>query len=212
MFSAIGRAAIGRVGGGRSTARVHQQIQRVQVSQSGRNGLQSDFQGRALVILLSSRRLYSAGTTKPAKAASTPASIDNPAKKRASAKATTTKKATKAKKPVVKKKKALTEKQQEKKAADAIKAKLQAQKRKDKKVVQDEKAKIRELKAKILTPPKRLPSTAWTVLQVETAAAHSGIAATAVAKEASAKYQSLDASTREVSSSNIVVNGAEGPY
>ncbi|KFY26641.1 hypothetical protein V493_03972 [Pseudogymnoascus sp. VKM F-4281 (FW-2241)] len=181
MFSAIGRAAIGRVGGGRSTARVPQQIQRVQI---GRNALQSDFQGRALVILPSSR-LYSASTTKPA-------STDKPAKKRAS---TTTKKATE--KPAAKKPKALTEKQQEKKEADAVKAKLQAQKKKEKKTVEDGKTKIRELKAKILTPPKRLSATAWKVFHVEAVAENPGKSIGDVAKDASARYQSLDASTRE---------------
>ncbi|KFZ13668.1 hypothetical protein V502_06492 [Pseudogymnoascus sp. VKM F-4520 (FW-2644)] len=188
MFSAIGRAAIGRIGGGRSTARVPQQIQRVQVAQSGRNALQSESQGRALVILLSSRRLYSASATKPAKSAST----DKPAKKSAS---TTTKKAVK--KPAAKKPKALTEKQQEKKEADAVKAKLQAQKKRDKKVVEDGKTKIRELKGKILTPPKRLPATAWTVLHVEAVSQNPGVPLGELAKDASAKYKSLDPSARE---------------
>ncbi|KFY40848.1 hypothetical protein V495_05229 [Pseudogymnoascus sp. VKM F-4514 (FW-929)] len=185
MFSAIGRAAIGRIGGGRSTARVPQHIQRAQVTQSARNGLQPEIQGRALVILLSSKRLYSASATKPASAA-------KPAKKRAS---TTTKKA--AKKPAAKKPKALTEKQQEKKTAAGIKAKLQAQKKKDRKVVEDGKAKIRELKAKILTPPKRLPATAWTVLHVDSVLESPGVPLGELAKEASARYKSLDASTRE---------------
>ncbi|KFY10759.1 hypothetical protein V492_04862 [Pseudogymnoascus sp. VKM F-4246] len=184
MFSAIGRAAIGRIGGGRSTARVPQQIQRVQVAQSGRNALQSEFPGRALV-LLPSVRLYSASATKPA-------STDKPAKKRAT---TTTKKA--AKKPAAKKPKALTEKQKEKKEADAVKAKLQAQKKKEKKVVEDGKTKIRELKAKVLTPPKRLPATAWTVLNAEAVSQSSGVPLSEVVKDASARYKSLDASERE---------------
>lgn len=199
MFSAIGRAAIGRIGGGRSTARVPQQIQRVQVAQSGRNGLQSESQGRALVILLSSRRLYSASATKPAK----PASTDKPAKKSTS---TTTKKAVK--KPAAKKPKALTEKQQEKKEADAVKAKLQAQKKRDKKVVEDGKTKIRDLKGKILTPPKRLPATAWTVLHVEAVAQNPGVPLGELAKDASAKYKSLDPSAREVSPSDTAAIGA----
>lgn len=197
MFSAIGRAAIGRIGGGRSTARVPQQIQRVQVAQSTKNALQSDFHGRALV-LLSSKRLYSASATRPAKSAST----DKPAKKRAS---TTTKKA--AKKP----KKVLTEKQQAKKEADEVKAKLQAQKRKEKKVVEDGKTKIRELKAKILTPPKSLPATAWTVLNVEAISQNPGIPLLEVVKDASARYKSFDASAREVSPYDIIVNGARRP-
>lgn len=192
MFSAIGRAAIGRIGGGRSTARVPQQIQRVQVAQSVKNALQSDFHGRALV-LLSSKRLYSASAARPAK----PASTDKPAKKRA----TTTKKA--AKKP----KKALTEKQQAKKEADEVKAKLQAQKRKEKKVVEDGKTKIRDLKAKILTPPKSLPATAWTVLNVEAISQNPGIPLLEVVKDASARYKSFDASTREVGPYDIIANG-----
>ncbi|KFY13404.1 hypothetical protein V491_06410 [Pseudogymnoascus sp. VKM F-3775] len=198
MFSAIGRAAIGRIGGGRSTARVPQQIQRVQVAQSVKNALQSDFHGRALV-LLSSKRLYSASAARPAK----PASTDKPAKKRAT---TTTKKA--AKKP----KKALTEKQQAKKEADEVKAKLQAQKRKEKKVVEDGKTKIRDLKAKILTPPKSLPATAWTVLNVESISQNPGIPLLEVVKDASARYKSFDASTREhynqIANANKTTNDA----
>lgn len=147
------------------------------------------------MILLSSKRLYSASATKPAAAA-------KPAKKRAS---TTTKKA--AKKPSAKKPKALTEKQQEKKTAAGIKAKLQAQKKKDRKVVEDGKAKIRELKAKILTPPKRLPATAWTVLHVDSVLESPGVPLGELAKEASARYKSLDASTREVSPYDTFANG-----
>ena len=197
MFSAIGRAAIGRIGGGRSTARVPQQIQRVQVAQSGRKGLQSESLGRALVILFSSRRLYSASATKPAK----PASTDKPAKKRA---ATTTKKAVK--KPAAKKPKALTEKQQLKKEADGIRAKLQAQKKKERKVVEDGKTKIRELKGKILTPPKRLPATAWTVLHIEAVSQNPGVPLGDLAKDASARYKTLDPSTREVGPSDTAAN------
>lgn len=194
MFSAIGRAAIGRVSGGVSGVRVQQLIQRVPVSQSGRNALQSQIQGRALTIRLSSRRLYSAD-----------AGADKPAKKRAStAKSTTTKKATKAKKPAVKKKKVLTEKQKEKKEADSAKAKLRAQKAKERKVVEDAKTKIRELKAKVLTPPKRLPSTAWTIFHIEEAAANPSVPRAAAVKEAAAKYNAMDASTREVSSFNFI--------
>ncbi|OBT60370.1 hypothetical protein VE03_10182, partial [Pseudogymnoascus sp. 23342-1-I1] len=183
MFSAIGRAAIGRIAGGRSTARVPRQIQRVQVAQSGRNGLQSDFQGRALVILPSSR-LYSASATEPA-------STDKPAKKRAT-------KNKFVKKPATGKKlKELTEKQREKKDAAAVRLKLQQQKTKEKKVVEDGKTKIRELKAKVLTPPKRLPATAWTVLHVESVLQSPGVPLGELAKDASARYKTLDASTRE---------------
>ncbi|ELR02908.1 hypothetical protein VC83_02664 [Pseudogymnoascus destructans] len=213
MFSAIGRAAIGRIRGGRSTARVPQQIQRVQITQSGKNALQSDFHRRALVIL-SSKRLYSASTTKPTKPAS-----DKPAKKRAS---TTTKKAVK--KPAAKKaKKVLTGKQQEKKEADAIKVKIQAQKKKeadaikvkvqaqrkkDRKVVEDEKAKIRELKAKVLTPPKKLPATAWTVLNSESVSQHPGLPMADLVKDSSARYKTLDPSTRETYNQKANANKA----
>lgn len=194
MFSAIGRAAIGRIGGGRSTARVPQQIQRVQITQSGKNALQSEFQGRALVILPSSR-LYNASATKPAS--------DKPAKKRAS---TTTKKAVK--KPAAKKaKKELTEKQQEKKEADAIRAKAQAEKKKERKVVEDGKTKIRELKAKVLTPPKRLPATAWTVLNSESISQNPGLPLPELVKDAAARYKSLDPSEREVSPSDAFSSG-----
>ncbi|KFY73653.1 hypothetical protein V499_06275 [Pseudogymnoascus sp. VKM F-103] len=198
MFSAIGRAAIGRIGGGRSTARVPQQIQRVQITQSGKNALQSEFQGRALVIL-SSKRLYSASTTKPAKPAS-----DKPAKKGAS---TTTKKAVK--KPAAKKaKKELTEKQQEKKEADAVRAKVQAQKKKERKVVEDGKAKIRELKAKVLTPPKQLPATAWTVLNSESISQNPGLPLAELVKDAAARYKTLDTSTRETYNQKANANKA----
>ncbi|OBT75240.1 hypothetical protein VF21_05659 [Pseudogymnoascus sp. 05NY08] len=198
MFSAIGRAAIGRIGGGRSTARVPQQIQRVQITQSGKNALQSEFQGRALVIL-SSKRLYSAAATKPTKPTS-----DKPAKKSAS---TTTKKAVK--KPAAKKaKKELTEKQQEKKEASAIRAKELAQKKKDRKVVEDGKAKIRELKAKVLTPPKSLPATAWTVLHVESVSQNPGVPLGELAKDASARYKTLDPSARETYNQKANANKA----
>lgn len=195
MFSAIGRAAIGRIGGGRSAARVSRQIQRVQVTQSGRNELQSDFQGRALVILPSSR-LYSASATEPAKKRATkkPAAakeLEAAAKKRAAAK----------------KSKGLTEKQKEKKEEAAVRLKLQNQRKKEKKVVEDGKTKIRELKAKVLTPPKRLPATAWTVLHVESMLQSPGVPLAELVKDASARYKTLDASTREVGPSNTTTNG-----
>ncbi|KAL5349437.1 hypothetical protein ACLOAV_005729 [Pseudogymnoascus australis] len=200
MFSAIGRAAIGRIGGGRSAARVSRQIQRVQVTQSGRNELQSDFQGRALVILPSSR-LYSASATEPAKKRATkkPAAakeLEAAAKKRAAAK----------------KSKGLTEKQKEKKEEAAVRLKLQNQRKKEKKVVEDGKTKIRELKAKVLTPPKRLPATAWTVLHVESMLQSPGVPLAELVKDASARYKTLDASTREhynqIANANKATNDA----
>jgi hypothetical protein len=193
MFFAVGRAAIRRIGGAPSAGRA----QRVLLSQSRSNGLQSQTESRTLPIVLSGKRFYGATASKLAKTATTTGDNQadqkttkraNPAKKSVSAAKPT--KAKTAVKPTIPKRKVLTERQlakkaadkeklqakkaadkeklQAKKAADKEKAKAKALKSKEKNAAEKVKSKLVDLKAKILTPPKSLPETSFMLLFKET--------------------------------------------
>ncbi len=180
MLSAIGRAAIRRVGGGawQSTNRTLQSIwhlQRVDAPQIANN---ASTRSR---LFFSLQRPY-VTTTKAA----------------SKTRAKSTAKQTKAtpKKPV--------KKAAKKKKAVAKKPKPKV-KKPVKKILTDEqklKAQVKELKAKaLLSSPKLKPSTAWSVLLSEHMATQgsggrSNVGATS--KEASAKYKSLSPQELEV--------------
>jgi len=110
---------------------------------------------------------------------------------------TTTKTAKPKKKPVAKKavKKAV------KKVVKKLKPKLKARPPKKKILTEEEakKAVVKDLKAKALILPKRLPRTAWTVLATEFSKANPTNPRVASAMvEASAKYKSLSPAELEV--------------
>lgn len=214
MFSTIGRAAIRRIGGAGPAGRAEKQVQRVAGSQGGSN----DIPGRALPILLSGTRFYSAPastTTKPKAATKATKDSTDPKTEKLVVKKVLTEKEKKvaaeakikARAQKQKEKEAVgaartkvrAQKLKEKEAADAARTKVRAQKQKEQKAVDDVKTKMRDLKAKVLTPPKQLPSTAWLVLHAECWKSKPGNNLVDTMKEVSTRYQTMDASTREVS-------------
>jgi hypothetical protein len=193
MLSTIGRAALKRVGVGachsRPVAQCTLQLQRLSISQSQ--------------VQTESAHLPQFATAHGRSYATAAKIVAKPRVKKAAAAATATKKPA-AKKPVKVKKPVKAKKPAKAKKAKKVVKKVLTEAQLARKAARDDKAKMKELKAAaLISEPKLLPTTAWSIafgegLKATSSADRASIGLKTLTTALAEKYKNLSAAEREV--------------